>query len=57
MDTQIDSQIFRKLPLDIINKIMSLYYGALNIDSYLKNKKLNESIIYKVHQKQRRYLV
>ena len=57
MDICIDSSIFSKLPLDIINKIMSLYYGALDIDSYIKKKKLNKSIVYKVHQKQRRYLV
>lgn len=56
METEL-LQIFSKLPTEIISKIMSLYYGALDLDFYLKKKKLNKSIIHKVHQKQRRYLV
>ena len=54
---ELNSKIFNKLPKDIVDKIMSFYYGALDIDIYLKKKELNKSIIHKVHQKQRRYLV
>lgn len=44
MELTLNNKIFGKLPSEIVNKIMSLYYGPINLDIYLKKKKLNESI-------------
>lgn len=44
MNSCLENNIFSKLPLEIVDKIMSLYYGPPNIDIYIKKKELNESI-------------
>ena len=44
MEFHLNYKIFSKLPLEIVDIIMSLYYGPLDIDIYQKKKELNTSI-------------
>ena len=40
MEFELNKKIFNKLPLEVIDIIMSLYYAPLDIDTYYKRLSL-----------------
>lgn len=44
MNIEIKNSIFRNLPIEIVNNILSLYYGPLDLIVYQRQKIINENI-------------